>query len=235
MAAPSWTASPHRPLETLADGLWRLDAEMSSPPFQRHMTIARLSTGELVVHSAVTGDEPTMAHIDSLGRVAYIVVPSGFHRMDAPRYAARYPQAKVVAPRAAGERVRQVVRLDGGLELLPTDAALRWEPLEGAAGEAVLLHTDTRGALTAIFNDAFFNLPHMAGWRGLVNRTTRSAGGPRVTPIARMVLVKDKPAFAAHLRRLAALPGLARIVPGHGEVIATDPAAALEQAAAGLA
>src|SRR5262245_60469197 len=124
-----WTAAPHRSLEPLADGLWHVEAEMLGPPFTRRMVVARMGRGDLAVPSAVACDEPTMAQIESLGPVAYLIVPSGFHRMDAPAYAARYPKAKVLAMPAAAPRVREVVRVDGGPELLPADRALRWEPL----------------------------------------------------------------------------------------------------------
>jgi hypothetical protein len=234
MAPTSWTASSHQPLETLVDGLWRVVADMSSPPFSRQMTLIRLSTGELVVHSAVACDAATMAHIDSLGRVAYIVVPNGFHRIDAPRYAARYPEAVVVAPPASIDRVRQVVPGVAGLDKLPRDAALVAEPLGGVPHESVLLHTDSRGAVTAIFTDAFFNLPEVSGWKGLALKAIGSGSGPRVTRIARWTIVKDKAAYAAHLRRIAAMPGLARIIPGHGDVVRDKAAATLEKVAATL-
>ena len=39
------------------------------------------------------------AAIEALGPITAIVVPNEFHRLDAPAYAARYPAAKVYAPR----------------------------------------------------------------------------------------------------------------------------------------
>src|SRR5262245_25625690 len=139
MANPrAWTVAPHRPLEPLADGLWHVVADMLGPPFTRRMVVARLGGGDLVVHSAIACDEPTMAQLDSLGRVAYLIVPSGYHRMDAPAYAARYPQAKVLAMPASAPRVREAVRVDGGPELLPADRSLRWEPLAGVPSEGAL-------------------------------------------------------------------------------------------------
>jgi len=231
-----WTVAPHRALELLAEGLWHLESEMLGPPFTRRMVVVRLGSGELVVHSAIACDEATMAQIDSLGPVAYLIVPSGYHRMDAPSYGARYLKAKVLAMPAAAPRVREVVRVDGGPELLPADRSLRWEPLAGVPTEGALIHTDPRGEVSVALNDAFMNLPDRPpGWRGLVVRAIGSAGGPKVTPIARWFMVKDRAAYAGHLRRLAALPGIVRVIPSHGDIVDAGAAAALERAAAQLA
>jgi hypothetical protein len=232
----AWSVARHRPLRLVADGLWEIDAELPSPPFQRRMTLIRLASGELVVHSAVACDAATMAQIDGIGRVAYIVVPNAYHRMDAPAFADRYPDARVVTPPAAARRVRKVVRVDGGLDLLPADPALRWEPLDGVPSEAVLIHTDAQRAVTLVFNDVFFNIvDRPPGMKGLLLSAVGSFGAARATPIAKLFIIQDRRAFLAHLERLATLPGLARVVPGHGAVITTDAAAAVASVAASLA
>ncbi len=197
------------------------------------MTIARLTSGELVVHGAVACDDATMVAIDALGPVRWIVVPNGFHRMDAPAYAARYPEAKVVTPGGATRRVAEVCRVDGGLDALPADRALSWAPCDGIPAEAVLIHR--AGPLaTVILNDAFMNLPaKLPGFKGWVVKALGSTGGPKVTRTAKLGLVKDKAAWADHLRRLAATPGLTRVIPGHGAVIRDAAAAAAGLARAG--
>jgi hypothetical protein len=201
------------------------------------MTIVRLAGGELVVHNAVACDEPTLDALAAIGPVRWIIVPSGHHRIDAPAFATRFADARVIAPAASIDRVRARCRVDGALDLLPADPALRWEPLDGVPAEAVFVHTDAGDAATAIFNDAFMNLPaRLPGVKGLIVRMIGSTGGPKVTRTARWFIVKDGPAYAAHLRRIAALPGLARVIPGHGDVI-RDPeasSAAIARAADGL-
>ena len=233
-STPSWNVAAHRPLTLLAEGLWQVETEMDGPPFTRRMTLIRLASGELVVHSAVACDEPTMAQIDGIGRIAYIVVPSQYHRIDPAAYAARYPHAQVLTPPASRDKVARAVRVDGGLDLLPPDPSLRWEPAAGAPLEAVLLHTDGRGGVTAIFNDVLMNIPHRGGGRGLALRALGTSGGPKVTPIARWFIVKDKAAFRGQLERLAALPGLGRIIPGHGDIVDRDAAGVLRRVAATL-
>lgn len=233
--SPPWRVPPHGRLTALADGLWIVDATLASLPIGRRMTVVRLPDGGLAVHSAIACDDETMAAIDALGPVRAIVVPSGFHRLDAPAYKARYPEARVVAMPASQARVGKVVAVDGDYGLLPSDASFGFEPLAGLPAEAVFVHRGANGGETLVFNDAFMNLPQrLPGWRGLVVKLIGSTGGPKVTRTARLALVKDRRAYADHLRRLAARPGLARIVPGHGDVVHADAAAALRRAADGL-
>ena len=50
-----------------------------------------------------------------------------------------------------------------------------------------------------------------------------STGGPKVTPIGRLLGVGDARAMAGSFRRLAALPGLRRLVPSHGKISSGSP------------
>ena len=90
------------------------------------------------------------------------------------------------------------------------------------------------GGTTLVFTDAVFNMPHVPGFQGFVLRNiTQSSGGPRVSRIARMFLIKDKRAFASHLERLAT-PDLTRIIVAHHEIISNEPARTLQKLAASL-
>jgi hypothetical protein len=60
-----------------------------------------------------------------------------------------------------------------------------------------------------------------------------STGGPKVTRVGRFFLLKDRSAFRAHLERLAT-DDVVRLVPGHGDVVDQDAAAALRRIAASL-
>ena len=173
-----------------------------------------------------------MAAIDALGPVRWIVVPSGHHRLDAPRFKARYPAAQVVAMPAAHARVAQRVAVDGDFGLLPAGSAVTFAPLAGVPVEAVFIHRADDATETLIFNDGFMNLPdRLPGLKGWVVKLIGSTGGPKVTWTARTFIVKDKRAYAAQLRELAARPALRRIIPGHGAVITDGAAAALAAAA----
>jgi hypothetical protein len=160
-----------------------------------------------------------MAAIEALGPVRWIIVPSGYHRIDAPAFAARYPDAKVMTPAGATQRVAKKVRVDGTLDLLPADPQLAWQPLAGVPSEVALVHTDGKRS-TLIFNDAFMNLPaKLPGFKGFIVKLIGSTGGPKVSRTAKYFIVKDRPAYADHLRRLAELPGLSRVIMAHGAIL----------------
>lgn len=230
-----WTVLPHGPIERLSERVWRVQGSLPKMPLARVMTIARRSDGGLVVHNAIAVDDAAIAEIEAWGTIAAIVVPNGYHRLDARVFHDRYPSARVVCPRGARAKVEEVVPVTGGYEDEPADAAVVLETLDGtAANEGVMIVRDADGA-SLVFNDILFNMPHLRGATGFVLRwITASSGGPRVSRIGRWFLAKDKPALRAHLERLASTPGLRRIVVSHHEVIDRDPARVLRDVAATL-
>jgi hypothetical protein len=90
----TWPVASHGPLTEIAPGLWTVDATLDLLPIGRRMTVWRAGDGRLAVHSAVCVDAPTLAALEVLGPIGWIVVPSGFHRLDAPRWKARFPAAR---------------------------------------------------------------------------------------------------------------------------------------------
>lgn len=199
-------------------------------PIGRRMVIARLGDGRLLVHNAVACDSATMAEIEALGPVSFLIVPNGFHRIDLAAFAARYPNCKVAAMPGSIDRARQRARVDGGPEVLPEDPHTRWQRLDGVAAEGVLLH-DTSDGTAAVFNDCLFNVPvRPPGVKGLLLQAIGSTGGVKVTRVARTFLVKERAPFVAHLERIAALDPVL-VVPGHGELVRSEGGAALRRAA----
>lgn len=234
-AEGSWNVLPHRPIEKLSDRVWRVEGDLPNMPLKRVMTIARMTTGELVIHNAIALEESAMSEIEAWGPVAFILVPNAFHRMDAPAFATRYPKAKVLCPPAARPKVAKVVRVDGTYADFPSDPAVALELLEGVGDqEGVMSVRDASGG-TLVFNDVLFNAPHVPGAKGFVLRhITASTGGPRVSRIARLFLVKNASAYADHLRKLADTERLVRVIVSHHETIDRSPAHVLRDVAATL-
>lgn len=231
-ANATWTVLAHGPLEKLDDGLWRIEGSLPGMALKRVMTIARLADGTLVVHNAIALDDAGMRALDALGKVAFIIVPNGYHRLDAPSFAKRYPDARVLAPRGARAKVEEVVTVNGDYGDLPADPRVRLEHLDGVRDGEGIMRVESDDGVTLVFNDLVFNMPHMPGFSGFVMRVLGSSGGPRVTRIARTFLIKEKAAVRAHLERLAATPRLKRIVVSHHQVIVDAPSATLARVAA---
>lgn len=223
---------PHGPLEALDDDLWHVEGDLPDMPLKRHMVVARRPDGTLVVHNGILLRD--MGELDALGRVAWIVVPNGWHRLDAAAYKARYPAAKVVCPPGARKKVEQKVAVDAVYEEFPPELDVRFETLEGERGAEGVMVVARPGGVTLVFNDTVFNQPHLPGLFGFVYRLMGSSGGPKVPATTRLFSVKDRNALRAHLERLAVTPHLRRVVPGHGTLVTEYPEAFLRAVAATL-
>src|SRR5690606_5760011 len=162
-------------------------------------------------------------------------VPSSAHKIDAPRYARRYPEAQVLTSDAARRHVEQVVRVASNYLPLQEQGGIEFEMLEGVPLEGVFKHRDADGQVTLIFNDAVMNLPdRLPGFKGFVTRMIGSTGGHKVTRTARKFIVRDAKLFGQHLRRLAETKGLRRVIVGHGAAIDADVSETLLRVAATL-
>ena len=228
-----WKVLPHGPIEKLSPTCWRVQGAL--PPVNRVMTIGKRADGTLVVHNGIALGDAEMAQIDTWGKVSTIVVPNGYHRLDAKVFKDRYPDAKVIAPSGARAKVAQVVPVDGTYADGAADPSVELVHLDGTKEREGAMIVRAPGDTTVVLNDAVFNMPHGKGVTGFVlRRLTQSSGGPTVSRISRWLVVADKPAFRAHLERLAELPDLRRVIVSHYETITEDPAGTLRRVAAAL-
>lgn len=228
-----WKVASHGPIEKLSERVWRIEGSVPGIPMKRVMTVAKRADGGLVVHNGIALADAEMAQIEAFGPVAVLVVPNGYHRLDAKVFHDRYPKAQVLCPAGAAKKVQEAVPVSGGYAQLAPDGAVELVTLEGTKDrEGVMIVRDDAGT-TLVVNDAVFNMPHAPGFTGFVlKRVTKSTGGPRVSNVMKWLVISDKKAFRAHLERLADLPDLRRIVVSHHEVIDQDPRGTLRAVAA---
>ncbi len=229
-----WKVLRHGPIEKLADNLWRVTGALPGMSLERTMVIARLRSGELVIHNAIAMDEASMKEIEAWGTPAFIVVPNGGHRLDAPAFKKRYPTAKVMAPRGSREKVAQVVAVDLDYEGFPTgDDTVRFETLRGVGESEGAMIVRSADGVSVVLNDVMFNMDTKKdplGW--FFTTVMGSAPGPRVSRLAKLVFVKDKKALRGEFERLAATPDLVRVIVAHEKVASgAEAAASLRQAA----
>ncbi len=230
-----WIVPDHGPIERHEPNLWSVAGGVPGMPLRRRMTVVRLGDGRLVIWSCMPLAEPAMNELEAWGTPAFMVVPSAHHRLDAPAYKQRYPAARVLCASEIRTQVQKVVAVDGSIEELPNDPALRWERVPGAGGGEIALRVTSAGSrLSVVINDVVFNHPHVPGFAGFVLRAIGSSGGPRVTFIARTFMLKDNAALRGYLLELASLPGLTRVIVSHVDPIDQDPAAVLRRVAATL-
>lgn len=234
-ANETWTVLPHLPIEEVAENLWRVQGGLPNMPLKRVMTIARKADGGLVVHNAIALDDESMGRIDAWGPVQFLIVPNGYHRLDAKVFKARYPNARVLCPRGSTKKVAEVVAVDGAYEDFPADPDIRFETLDGTGAQEGVMVVRSLDGVTVVFNDAVFNMPHGRGFTGWIfKHVTQSTGGPRVSRLMRLFVMKDRAAFKEHLQRLAELPALRRVIVSHHRMVSDDAAGALRTAVATL-
>ena len=229
-----WNVLPHGDLEQLAENLWRVEGELPKMALKRCMTVARTPAGELALHSAIAMDDAHMAEMESLGKPAFLIVPNGWHRLDAARYQARYPELKVICPRKARRLVEQKVQaVDGTYDdfaSLDSEETVRLEHFDAERHMEGALIVRSADGVTLVFADSLFNLPHAEGlWWWFYGRVLGSTGRPRVTAIGRamMLLTRSKRSFREFLDRWAQTGEVVRLIPGHGSPIVEDANAVL--------
>ncbi|HET8932263.1 MAG TPA: hypothetical protein VFN67_02430 [Polyangiales bacterium] len=212
---------PHGQIERLTENLWWVQGSLPNMSLKRVMTVVRLegASPTLVIHNAIALEESLMREIEAWGTPEYLLVPNGYHRLDAPAFKQRYPNLKVFTPPGSRSKVREVVPVDGSYLDFPDAPNVELHTLPGvgeAEGSVIVRSADGR---SVILNDVVFNMDRPRDLPGLLlTAALGSAPGPRVSRLAKLALIKDRAALKAELLGLAALPDLQRVIVSHEKV-----------------
>ncbi len=229
-AFDKWTVLPHGKIEKLEENLWRVAGTLPGGGPPRAMTVARLGDGRLVIHGAIALGDADMKELEAFGKPAFLVVPNAGHRLDAPAYKNRYPDMKVITATGSKEKVEQVVKVDD-TEGRFGDDSVTYQPVEGTIEGALVVRS--KSGSTLVLNDTVMNMASgsVKGFGGFVSGMLGFFGSePKVVPLAKLMVYKDKRAARAKLEQLADTPGLKRVIVSHGEMITADPCAAIKHA-----
>lgn len=88
--------SPIQVLKPVADDIWIVDGSIISfkgVPFPTRMTVVRLASGDLLIHSPVDLSDKLKADIDRLGEVKHLVSPNRIHYWWINQWSIAYPDA----------------------------------------------------------------------------------------------------------------------------------------------
>lgn len=227
-----WIVTPHAPIRKLEENLWDVAGEVpGGVPIGRRMTIARRRDGRLVLFNAVPLAEEAMRELETFGEPAYLLAPNGYHRLDLHAFQVRYPKLRVLAPKGALTRVAERVERVDAISAMEADLDVTLAAVAGTADREAMMTVRSGDRVTLVFADLFFNLPHQKGVSGLVLRLLGSTAGPRVSRLYRLLAVKDAQAFRGGLERLAAQPGVSRLIVTHGAIVEQDAPALLRKLA----
>jgi hypothetical protein len=230
-----WIVTRHDPIEKLDENLWAVNGDVPGFPtaarFERRMQMVKLSDGRVVFHNAIPLEESALAEVRKWGRPSILIVPHHLHAMDAHAFREKLGLRVYTAPRVV-EKVRAIVEVDGTVEELPGDPALRREPLQGTKFGEMAYVVQSGPRASVILCDAIMNSRPGKGLFAVVMRLLGFAGKePRVSLGYKLRAVSDKSALKRDLLRLAQTPNLVRLVPSHGEIVTQDAAGALRRAA----
>jgi hypothetical protein len=193
-------------------------------------SVIRLDDGRLLVHSPAPPSDGLAKQMADLGEVSWLVVPNCFHHLGTPAAAAAFPDAKILGPKSAGARNREL-RIDVDIrepkftQAVPEFALI---PLEGVPflDETLLYHRPTETLFGA---DVVLRGDENDHWSfRFAARITGCFKRLRVPPDVKNK-VADKQAAARSLKALQALP-IKRLVVAHGNVIEEAPLAQLVDA-----
>ncbi|MEI6896301.1 MAG: DUF4336 domain-containing protein [Psychromonas sp.] len=83
-------------MRNIAENIWIFDGkavQFLTLPFTTRMTVIRLSTGELWVHSPIKLNEIIQTQIEQLGTVKYLIAPNHLHHLFLADWKLIYPDA----------------------------------------------------------------------------------------------------------------------------------------------
>lgn len=224
-----WIVTPHKPIEKLEDNLWLVSGQVPGVPLDRKMAIIRRADGSLLFFHAVPVDDASLAQIRAWGKPEVLVIPHGQHGKDAAPFAQKL-ELKIYGPKEQEAALRKRWNLAGTIDQLPADPNVRFETIAGSKnGEPVAIVT-SGGKLSLLFADAYQD-NHDASF---LMRLSGFGGGPKVVPVFKLFITRDRAALKAHFERLASLPNIKRLIPCHGLVCSIDGASVLKRVAATL-
>ena len=215
-------------ITSLADNLWTLQypLTMLGAHINRTVTIIRLASGKLVIHSTAPFSSEDVAAIRALGEPGWLVEAASVHDTFAKEGHAVFPDIPYLAPEGFSERAEVPTQ---PLTFTPAEWAdeLSFLPLDGKAEvmrEYVFLHRPSR---TLIEADLAFHVTAEASLGLRLYASAALVGGKdhnTAMPRAERWGIQDKAAFERSLEAMMAWD-FERVITGHGDVVETSRAA----------
>jgi hypothetical protein len=224
------TYEPLNTLKPVAEDLWIVDGPIvrlamysASMPFPTRMTVIRLSSGELFLHSPTALEEGLRAELERLGPIRHLVSPNKIHYTNIAAWKAAYPDAVSwaspgVRERAASQGISVTFDRELGDTPEPAWAAdLDQLMFRGSRfmDEVVFLHRKSQTLVLADLIENFERSRMSLGQRMLI-RLAGSVDPDGKAPLDfRMTFFGHKQQARESLRRMEAWKPQ-RIILGHG-------------------
>lgn len=224
-------------LESVTDNIWAATAPQTFVGLHvgTRMTVLRLSSGGIMLHSPIPMDLEMIGEINALGPVRHIICPNLFHHLYAGDARRLWPEALLHGPSKL-QRKRNDLKFDQVLsEDLHAELKTDLQAISIAGSllnETVLFHPATR---TLIASDLVEHWPASACSHAPTRVYLKLNGAlDKITwPRVLRALYINRKSARASVDRILALP-VERIVIGHGELIRDNAREALREGMAWL-
>jgi hypothetical protein len=208
-------------MQAIADHIWiqLFPLSMLGGHQGRVVTVLRLSSGKLIIHSTGPFSNADIAQIKALGEPGWLVDSMLRHDTFSKEKRSAFPDLPYLAPEGfplAAELKTQPL-LPPPPEWSPEIQVVRIAGMPGVE-EHVFLHVPSR---TIIVADLVFNFAPSSGWRSFMRKTLmgvkESPDSARLYPLQ----IKDRAAYDASIRELLAWD-FDRIIVGHNEPVLSN-------------
>ena len=211
-------------LTAVGPNLWCATNSLTMPGgvhFSVRMTVVRLQSGELVLHSPTPIDDALAAEIAALGPVRHLIAPNQLHHLYLTAAQQRFGAATTWGAPGLAEKV-PALHIDHTLHAHPAPWADELEPLSINGipwmSETVFLH---RASASLVVTDLFFHFHSTPNWQSRLLFTLLGVlGRAKQSPLVRLQ-TKDKGAAAASAQRVLAWE-FDRVIMAHGDVLESN-------------
>jgi hypothetical protein len=206
-------------VEQIADNLWvlRYPLTLLGAKIGRSVTVIRLASGKLIVHSTAPFSADDVAVIRALGEPAWLLDVSRFHDSFRKEGRSAFPDIPYLVPHGFpdAEKLRA-----GSLDKIPPEwsGEVEVRRIDGMpqVNEHAVFHVPSG---TLIVADVLFNFgEHTTGWTRFFAKTLMRLPGMMGMSLVFRLMIRDRAAFRESLRDIFSWD-FDRVVVGHGEAI----------------
>jgi len=195
--------------------------------FGNRMTVIRLSSGRLLLHSPVKISDDFRDSIRELGRVDFIVTPNNFHGLFVEDWRREFPEAKYFTAKVVEENENMSLPLSSvSSEVLGPDIEII--KIEGApkVNEYAFVHKNSN---TLILTDIAFNIgTNVSFWSKIffkLNGAFDKFGPSKLMK----TMIYDPVALNSSIEEILAFD-ITRIIVSHGDILETNARSNLKAA-----
>lgn len=206
--------------EQVADNIWllRYPLRRFGIDFYRNVTVIRLSSGKLLIHSTAPFTAEDVRFVNSLGEPAWLLDATLFHDTFARKGRNAFPTIPYFTP----DNPKKALEMNANsLDSPPLEWAAEVSLLEllgmPFSREYLFLHRPSR---TLVVSDFIFHLQSTSWWpRFFVRSVMRLPDGLGMSFFFR-AMIRDREAFAKSIRQIMTWD-FDQIIVGHGEMVRT--------------